>query len=155
MIYVKFKNTDEKKIINDALKASKSKSWYRRLNIIALSAAKYNVKQLSQMFDLCEATIRNYIHSYNEGGLDSLKPSKPTGRSPKIANWTRDKWENIMKKPPNEYGKLNISSNYWTLERLRLFLKEYHNINISIVSIHNSLKKTGIHIERNRQQMGR
>jgi transposase len=151
MIYVEFKNQDEQKCLNDALKASKSKNWYRRLNIIALSATNYDVKQLSKMFNLCEATIRNYIHSYNQGGIDKLKPSKPTGRSPKISNWTRDQWNNIMKKHPCDYKKLGTQSNRWTLELLRLFLKEYNDTIVSIVSIHNSLKKTGVSIEKNRQ----
>ncbi len=152
MIYANVKSQEDKKRLEDALKSSKSKNWYRRLNIIALSSANYSVKELSQMFDLCEATIRSYIHSYNDGGLDNLKPLKSTGRSPKIANWTKDQWIQIMKKAPCDYGKLGIKSNQWTLERLRLYLREYQDIDVSVVSIHNSLKKTGVRIEKNRLQ---
>ena len=96
------------------------------------------------MFDLCEATIRSYIHSYNTGGLENLKPLKPTGRSPKIANWTKEQWSQIMKKAPCDYGRLAIESDQWTLERLRLYLREYQSIDVSAVSIHNSLKRTGM-----------
>jgi hypothetical protein len=28
------------------------------------------------MFDLCQGTIRNYIHDYNSGGLEQLAPDK-------------------------------------------------------------------------------
>lgn len=150
MIYAKIENQEERKRLEDALKNSKSKSWYRRLNIIALSADKYTVKQLSQMFNVCEATIRGYIHSYNEGGLEQLKPSKPTGRSPKVANWTKEQWNQIMKKPPREYKKLGVNLDQWTLELLSLYLREYLSINVSLVSIHNSLKRTGARIEKNR-----
>ena len=74
MIYAKIKNQEEQKRLDDALDSSKSKKWYRRLQIVADSAKRFTVKQLSIMFAVCEATIRSYIKLYNEGGLDKLAP---------------------------------------------------------------------------------
>jgi len=152
MIYANIKNVEERERLYKALRTSKSKNWYRRLNIIALSSANYTVKELSEMFNLCEATIRNYIHSYNQGGLENLMPTKPSGRLPKISNWTREQWDEIMSKTPRDYERLNAQSHHWTLELLCLYLREYHGISVSIVSIHNSLKKTGTRIEKDRSR---
>jgi transposase len=154
MIHAKIKTQEAQKHLNDALKASKNKNWYRRLRIIALSADKYTVKQLSGMFDLCEATIRNYIRSYNEGGLDKLKPVKPPGHPPKIAHWTKEQWDEVLEQTPDQYEKLNTQSRQWTLERLRLYLKEYHQIDVSIASIYNSLRKTGRRTGRSKLRVG-
>ena len=66
MIYAKIKDQEELIRFQDAMKASKDKNWYRRLQIIEFSVKKYSVQELSDRFKLCEATIRNYIRSYNE-----------------------------------------------------------------------------------------
>ncbi len=83
MIYAEIKNQEERIRLQAAMKASKNKNWYRRLQIIELSAEEYSVQKLCNTFELCEATIRNYIHSYNKGGLDKLAPVKPPGRPPR------------------------------------------------------------------------
>jgi len=63
MIYAKVKDQEEQKQLDDALDSSKSKKWYRRLQVVANSAKKFAVKQLSIMFAICEATIRSYIQT--------------------------------------------------------------------------------------------
>jgi transposase len=148
MIYANIESEEERECLYDAMKASRNKNWYRRLQIIALSAEKHTVKELSEMFKLCEATIRSYINSYNQGGLGKLAPVKSPGRPPKIANWTKEQWDKVLRQTPDQYRKLNTQSRKWTLERLRLYLKEYHQIDVSIVTVHNSLQRTGTHITK-------
>ena len=154
MIYAEIKDEEARIGLMDALKAVKDKRYYRRLQIIELSAEKYSVQELCDTFKLCEATIRNYIHSYNEGGLDKLAPVKPPGRPPKIGNWTKEQWDEVLAQTPNQYEKLNIKSHQWTLERLQLYLKEYHQIAVSIVSVYNSLRKTGRRTGRSKLRVG-
>jgi transposase len=154
MIYAKIKDQEELIRLQDAMKASQDKNWYRRLQVIELSAEKYSVQELCDTFKLCEATIRNYIRSYNEGGLDKLAPVKPPGRPPKISHWSKEQWDEVLGQTPDQYEKLNIRSRQWTLERLQLYVKEYHQIAVSIVSIHNSLRKTGRRTGRSKLRVG-
>ncbi|MDQ1253431.1 MAG: hypothetical protein QG646_2598 [Euryarchaeota archaeon] len=143
MIYAKIKNQEEQRKLNNTLKSSQNKNWYRRLQVIQLSDKKYSVEDLSEIFNLSKATIRNYIHSYNYGGLDNLKPSKSTGRPPKIAHWTKEHWDEILEKTPDQYERLNQSSQQWTLNLLKKYLKEYYDIDVSISNIYKCLIKTG------------
>jgi len=154
MIYAEIKNEEEHKRLDDALKASRNKNWYRRLQIIALSAKQRTVKELSETFSLCQGMIRNYIHSYNEGGLDRLVPKKSSGRPPKIAHWTKEDWDKVLEQTPNQYEKLDTHSRQWTFEHLRLYLKEYHQIDVSIASIYSSLRKTGRRTGRSKLRVG-
>lgn len=110
--------------------------------------------QLSELLGVCEATIRNYIHSYNQGGLDKLKPVKQPGRPPKIAHWKKEDWDKVLEQTPNRYDKLNVISFQWTLNRLRLYVKTYHQIDICIASVYNSLRKTGRRTGRNKLRVG-
>ena len=154
MIYAEIKDQEERIRLQDAMKASKNKNWYRRLQMIELSAEKYSVQELSNTFKLCEATIRNYIHSYNDGGLDKLAPVKPPGRPPKIGNWTEADWDRVLEQTPDQYGKLNTQSRQWTLERLQLYVKEYHDIEVDISNIYRSLRKTGRRTGRSKLRVG-
>jgi transposase len=154
MIYAEIKSQEEQKRLNDAMRASEKKSWYRRLQVISLSAQRYTVQKLSEMFQLCEQTIRNYIHAYNDGGLDKLAPVKPPGRPPKIGHWTKEQWDEVLEQTPNQYEKLNTQSRQWTLERLCMYLREYHGIEVSTVSVLNSLRKTGRRTGRSKLRVG-
>ena len=141
MIYATISSEEARKRLNAAIEEARNVKWYIRLKIISLSAARETVAELSQMFDLCEATIRNYIHAYNQGGLEKLAPGKSTGRPPKIGQWTKEQWDEVLEQTPNQYEKLGTGSHQWTLERLQGY--EYHGIDVCLSSVYNSLGKTG------------
>ena len=73
MILVKKLSNIERQELGKALKRAKNTKWYRRLKIIELSSKGYFVSELSKMFGLSDVTVRNYIHRYNEGGLNALR----------------------------------------------------------------------------------
>lgn len=154
MIYAKIESQEEQQRLDDALRASRQKSWYRRLQMVANSAKGATVKQLSATFGLCKATIRNYINTYNQDGLESLKPVKQTGRPPKIGHWTKQDWKKVLEKTPNQYEKLGTHSRRWTLELISQYLKEYHGIDVSISSVFNSLRKAGCRTGRSKLRVG-
>jgi transposase len=154
MIYVILKNPEEKEILESELKSARDKNWYRRLQIIKLSSRKHTVQELSREFSLCQQTIRSYINAYNQGGVPALFQGKSPGRPPKISNWTKQDWEKVMEQTPNQYEKLNTQSRQWTLDRLRMYVKEYRNIDVSIVSIYSSLRKTGKRTGRSKLRVG-
>ena len=102
MIYAKIASSEEQNRLDAAKEAAKDKTWYRRLLIITLSAQQYTVQKLSELFQLCETTIRSYVHAYNEGGLDQLRPNTSPGRPPKVADWTKDDWDESLARTPNQ-----------------------------------------------------
>lgn len=154
MIYAEINNPDEKQQLEDELAATPEKKWYRRLMIISLSAQRYTVKKLTEMFKLSEATIRRYIHAYNQEGISRLKANKSKGRPSKISHWTKDDWDKILAKTPNQYSLLNTCSRQWTLQRLARYLKEYHQIEVCLATIYNSLRKTGRRTGRSKLRVG-
>jgi len=154
MIYAEISSEEAQKRLNEAIEEARDVKWYIRLKIITLSASKQTVEELSQMFDLSKATIRRYIHGYNKGGLEGLAPDKSTGRPPKIGQWTKAQWDEVLEQTPNQYEKLNTQSRQWTLERLRYYVKEYHGIDVCLSSIHSSLMKTKRRTGRSKLRVG-
>jgi transposase len=154
MIYAEIPNANAQQELDDAIKASKVKRWYIRLMIIALSAQKYTVQKLSEMFSVCQVTVRHYIHAYNEGGLEGLKPVKQSGRPPKLAHWTKEHWDRILQRTPNQYEKLNTESRQWTLDLLVVYLMEYHHMDVCRSSVYHALRKTGRGTGRSKLRVG-
>ena len=66
MIFAKVINEGLKLLIKKELKSTKDAKWYRRLKIVQLSSQKRTVPQLAKDFDVCEATVRDYITQYDE-----------------------------------------------------------------------------------------
>lgn len=154
MIYANIDGQEELERIQATMKVTKDKVWYCRLKIIQFSAEKNSVQKLSEDFSLCQQTIRNYIHAYNQGGLEALTPKKSPGRPAKIGNWIKEQWDKVLEQTPNQYKKLETQSRQWTLERLQLYLKEYHEIDVCLASVYNSLRKTGRRTGRSKLRVG-
>jgi transposase len=154
MIYAEIPDSHAQQELDDAIRASKVKRWYVRLMIIALSAQKHTVTKLAEMFSVCQATVRNYIHAYNSGGLEGLKPVRQSGRPGKLAHWTKEHWDRILEQTPNQYEKLETESRQWTLDLLVVYVKEYHNIEVCRSSVYHSLRKTGRRTGRSKLRVG-
>ena len=81
-------------------------------------------------------------------------PDKQSGRPPKIGHWTKEDWDKVLEQTPNQYEKLKTQSRQWTLERLALYLKEYHGIEVTLQSVNNSLRKAGRRTGRSKLRVG-
>jgi len=154
MIFAHIKSTQDQEALDKALHEAKNKKWYRRLMIIALSAQRYPVQQLSALFGVCHSTVRRYIHAYNEGGLEALEPEKSPGRPAKLAHWTKEDWDRVLARTPNQYEKLNTESRQWTQELLVVYLREYEGIEVCVSTVYNSLRKTGRRTGRSKLRVG-
>lgn len=154
MIYANIASSEEQKRLDAAKEATKDKTWYRRLMIITLSAQQYTVQKLSELFHLCETTIRSYVHAYNEGGLDQLRPKTSPGRPSKVADWTKDDWDEILARTPNQYAKLCTESRQWTYDLLVAYVNAYHGIRVCRSTIYNSLRRTGRRAGRSKLRVG-
>jgi transposase len=148
MLYAEMDSKARQKLEQEMSKTDKKK-WYRRLKIIDLSDQSYTVPTLAQMFDLTQATIREYIKRYNKGGLVSLTPDHETRRKPKI-EWSKEKWLELIHQAPSQFDKLKTGAQNWTLALLKSYVHLYKNIKISRVSISRTLKKQGISWHRAR-----
>ena len=136
------------------IKEAKEAKWYRRLKIIQLSMAGYNVPQLAEQFDLCTATVREYIKAYNSGQIEMLRPRKSPGRPPKVGQLKRDNWEQILTQTPNQYDKLQTDSREWTLELLVGYTKEYLGEDVVFQTISEAMKRCGYRTGRSKLRVG-
>jgi transposase len=93
MIYANI-DAQGREALQNAMKAAANTKWFLRLKLIDLSGQGYSVPELAQMFDLCAATIRRYIHGFNEAGIAGLRPAYGQGRPPEL-DWTKAQWLDV------------------------------------------------------------
>ena len=137
-----------------AIREAKQAKWYRRLRIIQLSMAGSTVPKLASQFDLCPATVREYIKAYNAGQIEKLRPKKSPGRPPKVGQLNKDDWEQILQQTPNQYEKLSTDSRQWTLGLLVSYAREYLDQQVCIDTISKALKRCKYRTGRSKLRVG-
>ena len=88
--------------LQEAMSQTQEKRWYCRLKIIELSGQEKTVGMLASLFALSEHTIRSYIHRYNQGGLEGLKPGYGQGRNLAL-DWDKEQWLSLLGQAPSQF----------------------------------------------------
>ncbi len=146
MIYAEV-NDERLKLLEEELKSTKDAQWYRRLKIIQLSSQGEKVPQLARQFDVCQATVRDYIKRYNKGGLDTLKRGNSNGRPPKT-QLTKAEWKELLHQSPYQFQKLNTGARNWTYKMLSEYCHEYLDVQIGQSGIGMLMKRMDIRWNR-------
>ena len=151
MIYAKV-DAQDRKAIRTKMKTTKNIKWYRRLKVIDLSSQGFSVPELSQMFDLSEATIRRYIHHFNEAGLSGLSPGHSPGRPPELT-WTQEEWHDLLAQSPADLSQLSTAAQNWTQGLLQQYLAIYHQIEVTQTTISKAIRRVGIRWRRAKRRV--
>lgn len=122
------------------LKHTSNAKWYRRLKIIQLSAEKTSVPDLATLFDLCTATVRDYIQRYNAEGLTGLKRHFSDGAPAKIP-LTKAEWEALLHQSPSQFDRLETGRRNWTQALVVTYLQAYHDITVTQPAVSGCLKQ--------------
>lgn len=146
MLYAKVSPEAFKELIQE-MNQTKDAKWYRRLKIIHLSSKLKTVPELASLFDLSEATIREYIKKYNHGGLEGLKRQYSEGVPAKIP-LNKAEWEELLHRSPSQFEKLDTAARNWTQELLLAYFRHYHGVTVTRQAISVSLKRHGIRWNR-------
>jgi len=142
MLYAKVKEVERDEIKKE-LKETKKVKWYRRVKVIDLSDKGQSVSKIAEMIDLNENTVRSYINRYNEGGLAGLKPNYVTGRKVTI-DLSKEELSEILERSPSQFEKLESGARNWTQSLMKLYLKQYHQLEVSQSVISETFKRLGI-----------
>ena len=130
---------DAKEDLLTALKQASDAKWYRRLKIIQLSSQQTSVPQLATLFDLCTATVRDYIQRYNAHGLVGLKRQSSDGAPAKIS-LTKEEWEALLHQSPSQFDRLQTGARNWTQELVIEYLRTYDGITVTQPAVSVCLK---------------
>jgi transposase len=131
---------DASEELKQALKQASNAKWYRRLKIIQLSSQQTSVPTLATLFDLCTATVRDYIKRYNAHGLTGLQRDSSEGAPPQIP-LSRDDWDTLLHQSPSQFERLNTCARNWTQALVVEYLRQYHGITVTQPAVSQCLKR--------------
>ena len=148
MIYA-VTNEADKGALKAALKSSKSAKEYKRFKVIDLSSSGYKVSDIAQILDMSEATIRRLIHSYTKSGQEGLEPNYGKSRHLKLT-WSKGEWQDLLAQTPASFKALNSGAQNWTQQLICRYLKVYHDLEVSQMTVSSAIKRAGINWKRAR-----
>ena len=151
MIYARVDVQDRETVLAE-MRTTTDAKWYRRLKVIDLSSQGHTASELAHMFDLSAATIRRYIHLYNDAGLTGLRPAYGRGRPP-LLNWTQAQWQDVLAQSPADMVQLNTAAQNWTQALLRQYLETYHEVKVTQTTISKALRRVGIRWRRAKRRV--
>lgn len=125
--------------LSQALKQASDAKWYRRLKIIQLSSQRTSVPQLATLFDLCTATVRDYIKRYNAHGLAGLKRQSSDGAPAKMP-LAKQEWEELLHQSPSQFDRLQTGARNWTQELVVEYLRTHYDITVTQPAVSLCLK---------------
>jgi transposase len=76
----------------------------KRLHALLYLADDYSLAEVSQILEICEQTIRNYVKTFLLKGLESLKYRRPPGRPAKLSKAQKKELGDLLDDGPEKAG---------------------------------------------------
>lgn len=138
-------NESELQELQERLKRAKSQSTliYLDLKIIEFSHQGKSAPQISELLGLHPNTVRSIIKKFQAKGFKGLQ-RKPRGKpEEKLKAYGKEYWADVLSQPPSSFEKLATLDQNWTYELIQQYIATYLQINVSISTIWNHLRRIG------------
>ena len=140
--------TDEqRKAAEAALETTHDVRVYKRLKVVELSSRGYTVRALAALFNVCQQSIRHYLHAYQRGGLEALPDAPRSGRPRKLPREydgdpeAQAAWKRLLDRRPSTIPELETPSHVWTLGLLARYMQVFHQVEVAESTICNVLTR--------------
>ena len=107
--------------------------------MVLLSVRGYTVVQIAQIFEVGEDTVREWLHRYQQRGVDGLDDCPRPGRPPRD-RLARQIVDAQVSNPPSHSG---LVQGCWTAPLLRSFLASRFRLPLSVSSVRRYLRAAG------------
>jgi|SRR5690625_4442227 len=136
-------NANELQAVENRLKSEKKRRMYERYQAIRLYLLGHSATEIATILNRNSKTIRTYIRSYKENGLDGLTMNFSTGKPPKLTTEQQEQLkQTIIDFLPHECGfpaKFN-----WTLDLIRMYILREYGTSYTIKGVSKMMKRLGL-----------
>ena len=134
--------------LQQTFRRSKSHTALVRSQIVLASAQGFKVRFISELLGLCEKTVRETIHGFNNEGLAVLERRFSPGRPRKFTD--DDRWA-IIEVATSRPRDLGLPFSRWSLSKLRDYLVKHGVVEgISLSWLRSILKEADLSYQKTR-----
>lgn len=117
-----------------------------RLYLVYLVALGHSSRKLSELHNISFKQITNWVHRFEQDGIEGLKDKKGRGRRSAMSDGQLNRIkELVLKESPANYG---FMSEKWTGPLLAQWIKTEYGLEYQKAQIYNLLEKVGIAFEK-------
>lgn len=144
--YVRSLTIAEGQHIQRILRRGKSRTPFRRAQVIIHSAHGYRVQEIARVTCLHQEYIRELIRRFNVEGVALFKERARSGRPVEFVPEIRADIVNVALSPPKLLG---CPFTHWSLEKLQEHILRVGVVRkISLETLRAILKEEGVHLQR-------
>jgi len=125
-----------KEELEQELKKTKDGRYRLRIHVILLAIAQYDSTQIRNQLMVSKPTIFKWVRWYNQKGLVGIRDIFNKGRSEGNPKWDNDIFDAL-------FAKLDLMEEFWSVPKMREWIKECYHIEIPERTIHHRLKING------------
>jgi transposase len=145
-LYVRSLTAEEGAELNNIARNGNDVKFARRAQVILSSDAGVKVKQIAQVMRYSDLQVRRIIHSFNEKGVDGIRPQYRGGRPPIFTEQQRRVVVELAESRPKDWG---CPLSCWSLSQLQLVLIKKKRVPyISRPTIRMILREAGLTYQR-------
>jgi transposase len=148
-LYARDLTSDEGRRVQHEIRHGKDPVYMRRCQVILCSAQGTTVQEIAKLTLLSEYHTRELIRTFNEEGLEAMRPRKPGKPHPKFTEEEKASVAEFAQIPPRVLG---YPFNSWSLSKLKDAIEERKVVGtkktISDESIRLILEEHGISYQR-------
>lgn len=140
MLYVRQPTDEERKELERMVRQEIGRVS-QRAQMILLSARRKKVPEIADTFDVCQPTVRSWIHRFDDSGPDGLYDRPRSGRPRRITDAVRGMVVQLIQEDPQQEGYL---ATFWTVAMLTLALTRKLNVTLSLSAMRGTLHQLGL-----------
>jgi transposase len=105
-------------------------------------------KDLEEMYDTTFKSICNWVHRFNEGGVEALKDHERSGRPNRLSDESLKEIKKVLlEKSPEQFG---YNTGTWNGPLVIDYIKKKYTVDYKKAQIYNILKKMGLTYQKGR-----
>lgn len=103
-------------------------------------------RDLEKIYNVSFKAVCNWVHEFNENGLDGLKDKPKSGRKPKLSKEALDSIKSlVLNDDPSNY---NYNTSTWTGPILIDYISKNYGVTYKKAQIYNILKSLGLSFQK-------
>lgn len=145
-LYVRSLSEKERTQLDKMIAGPKTEAMGTRAHIVLLSSQGYNSTEIASLVGRHPASVRKWIHRFNEQGISSLINAPSPGRK---RSYTNDQAQQMVEIALTEPRALGQPFSRWSLHRLVRYLVETGVVDtISHDTVWRILRAKGVHFQK-------